>query len=164
MTSTQTRFYYGWVIVGIATLALVVSNGLSIGGIPVFYKPIQEDLLGLGTMTAETADRITGDGASLTFILAGVFSLVVGSLLIRFSPRTLMIVGCAFLGAGLIFYSRATTPWHIYLSHSLLGLSLGLVGVMMQTVLIANWFRRRRGTAMGIVLTGTSIGGVLVPL
>src|SRR5687767_15611410 len=105
------RFFYGWVIVGIATLALVVSNGLSIGGIPVFYKPIQEDLLGLGTMTPETADRITGDGASLTFVLAGVFSLVAGGLLTRFSPRTLMIVGCAFLGGGLIFYSQAEVPW-----------------------------------------------------
>jgi len=69
-----------------------------------------------------------------------------------------------FLGGGLALYSQADAAWHVYLSHALLGLSLGLVGVMMQTVLIANWFRRRRGTAMGIVLTGTSIGGVLVPI
>src|SRR4030095_16548424 len=75
-----------------------------------------------------------------------------------------MIAGCVFLGGGLAVYSFATQPWHIYLCHSLLGLSLGLVGVMMQTVLIAGWFRRRRGLAMGIVLTGTSIGGVIVPI
>ncbi|MCA1590509.1 MAG: MFS transporter [Acidobacteria bacterium] len=156
--------FYGWVIVAISTLALLVSNGLSIGGIPVFYKPIQEDFLSLGTVTTQTADRVTGDAASLTFLLAGIFSLVVGSLIQRFSLKSLMVAGCFFLGGGLIFYSRATMPWQVYVSHSLLGLSLGLVGVMIQTVLIANWFLRRRGTAMGILLTGTSFGGVLIPL
>jgi MFS family permease len=160
----KTTFFYGWIIVAVSTLALLISNGLSIGGIPVFYKPIQEDLLKLSAVTVGTADRVTGDGASLTFLLAGIFSLIVGVLIQRFSLRILMIAGCAVLGGGLAFYSGATAPWQIYLSHSLLGVSLGLVGVMIQTVLIANWFRRRRGTAMGIVLTGTSFGGVLIPL
>lgn len=160
----KSKFFYGWIIVAVSTLALLVSNGLSIGGIPVFYKPIQEDLLRLGTVTSQTADRVTGDGASLTFLLAGIFSFIVGILIQRFSLKTLMIVGCVILGGGLVFYSRATVPWQIYLSHSFLGISLGLVGVMMQTVLIANWFRRKRGLAMGIVLTGTSFGGVLIPI
>jgi sugar phosphate permease len=46
----------------------------------------------------------------------------------------------------------------------LLGLSLGLVGVLPQTVLISRWFRRQRGLAMGIVLSGTSLGGTLISL
>jgi MFS family permease len=153
-----------WIIVAVSTFALIVSNGLSIGGIPVFYKPIQEDLLRLGAVTSATADRVTGDAASLTFLLAGIFSLFAGQLLRWFSIRVLMTAGCVFLGCGLVLYSSATQAWHVYLCHSLLGLSLGLVGVMMQTVLIADWFRERRGTAMGIVLTGTSFGGVLVPI
>ena len=167
MNQTATRnssFFYGWIIVGISTLALLISNGLSIGGIPVFYKPIQEDLLRLGMVTAQTKDSVTGLGAGLTFLLAGVFSLVVGLLIQIYSLKMLMLVGSVILGGGLAFYSQATAPWQIYLSHSLLGLSLGLVGVMVQTVLIANWFRRRRGLAMGIVLTGTSFGGALIPI
>jgi len=157
-------FFYGWVIVAVSTLALLISNGLSIGGIPVFYKPIQEDLLASGALTAQTADSVTGFGASLTFLLAGAGSLLVGILIKRFSLKSLMIAGCVLLGGGLLFYSQARAPWQIYASHSLLGASLGLVGVMIQTVLVANWFRRRRGLAMGIVLTGTSFGGVIVPL
>ena len=164
MTATnKNKFFYGWVIVAVATLALVVSNGLSTLGLPVFYKPIQEDLLRLGAVTVENKDSVTGLGAGLTFLLAGIFSLVVGVFINKFSLKTLMLMGCVVLGGGLALYSRAEAPWQVYLSHSLLGLSLGLVGVMMQTVLIANWFDRRRGTAMGIVLTGTSFGGVLVP-
>src|SRR5829696_4142681 len=160
----RTPFFYGWVIVAISLLSLVISNGLSIGGMAVFYKPIQQDLLGLGTVTMETKDGVTGWGASLTFLLSGVFSLVTGIFIDRVGSKRFMIAGCLVLGAGLIYYSYATRPADIYVSHSLLGLSLGLVGVMIQTVLVSNWFRRMRGSAMGIVITGTSFGGVLIPL
>lgn len=164
MAQRRIGFYYGWVIVAVSTLALLISNGLSIGGLPVFYKPIQEELLALGSVTAETKDAVTGLGAGLTFLLSGIFSLAAGLAADRVSPRGLMIAGTGVLGGGLLFYSVVTVPSGVYLSHSLLGLSLGLVGVMLQTVLIANWFRRRRGLAMGIVLTGTSFGGVIIPI
>jgi sugar phosphate permease len=45
----------------------------------------------------------------------------------------------------------------------MMGVSLGFVGVLANTVLVSNWFSRKRGTALGILLTGTSIGGVLIP-
>lgn len=162
--SERSRFFYGWVIVAISTLSLLISNGLSIGGLPVFYKPIQEDLLALGTVTSQTKDSVTGLGAGLTFLLAGVFSFAIGFFLDRIGSRSFMIAGTIVLGCGLAFYSFAAGPLDVYVSHSLLGLSLGLVGVMIQTVLISNWFRRKRGTAMGIILTGTSFGGVVIPI
>jgi MFS family permease len=165
MTETnRNKFFYGWIIVGISTFALVISNGLSIGGLPVFYKPIQEDLMNLGTVTLQTKDAVTGLAAGLTFLLAGIFSFIIGLFIHKIGARWLMAIGCLVLGGGLVFYSFATKPLDVYLSHSFLGLSLGLVGVLIQTVLISNWFRRRRGMAMGIVLTGTSFGGALIPV
>ena len=145
-------------------MSLMISNGLSIGGLPVFYKPIQQDLLDLGAVTLQTKDGVTGLGAGLTFLLAGIFSLVTGIFIDRVGSKKFMIAGCLVLGSGLVFYSSASSPIDVYISHSLLGLSLGLVGVMIQTVLVSNWFRRKRGTAMGIVLTGTSFGGVVIPM
>ena len=158
------KLFYGWVIVGISTLALVISNGLAIGGLPVFYKPIQEDLLALGSVTMQTKDAVTGLGAGLTFLLSGIFSLVIGFFIHGFGARRFMIAGCAMLGGGLIYYSFAAGPTDVYISHSILGLSLGFVGVLIQTVLVSNWFRRRRGTAMGVLLTGTSLGGAIIPM
>lgn len=161
---TRRKFFYGWIIVAISTLSLLISNGLSIGGLPVFYKPIQDDLLQLGSVTAQTKDAVTGLGAGLTFLLAGIFSFIIGFFINRIGSKLFMTAGCFVLGGALIYYSFAAQPLDIYLSHSLLGLSLGLVGVMIQTVLISNWFRRKRGMAMGIILTGTSFGGVLIPM
>ncbi len=162
ITENKNNFFYGWVIVCVSTFSLLVSNGLSIGGLPVFYKSIQEDLLALGTLTPQTKDAVIGLAAGLTFLLSGISSLVVGLFIKKISLRRLMMFGCVVLGGGLLFYSRAVSPLDVYIAHSLFGVALGFVGVIVQTVLVANWFRRRRGTALGIVLLGTSLGGVAI--
>ncbi len=145
-------------------LALVVSNGLSIGGIPVFYKPLREDFVQSGVIAKNQAESMIGLAGSLTFLVAGFFSPIAGYLIDKYNARTLMIVGCVILGTGLLLHSQAMSPAIIYLSRSLMGVSLGLVGVLATTVLVSKWFVKKRGTAIGILLTRTSIGGVLIPL
>jgi len=161
--SISNKLFYGWIILGVSTLALVVSNGLTIGGIPVFYNEISKSLIEKGAVTTQKAPQVIGNAASLTILLAGVFAFAVGWLIQRFSLRALMCVGAVLLGSTLIFYSRATQPVHVYISHTIFGLTLGFVGVMVNTILVSRWFKQKRGTALGILLTGTSIGGVLIP-
>lgn len=159
----QKDFYYGWVIVGVSTLALLISNGLAIGGITVFYKPVQQDLLALGTAAPENIQSVYGTAPALTILLAGFLAPFAGMLLAKIGARLMMIIGCFILGAGLVIYSQAGSPASVYAAHGMLGASLAFVGVVVCTVLVSDWFGRRRGTAMGIVLLGTSLGGVLVP-
>lgn len=165
MTETnKNKFFYGWLIVGISTLALLISNGLSIGGIPVFYKHVQTDLVNSGAVAPDKIQSVYGLAPALTFLFAGFLAPVAGYLLQKLKARTMMVIGCLILGGGLLVYSQATVPKFVYLAHALLGTSLGFVGVLVCTVLVSNWFTRRRGTALGIVLTGTSFGGVLIPI
>ena len=159
----RTGFYYGWVIVGVATFALVVSNGLTIGGIPVFYKSIREDLVNSGAVAAENAESFIAFGASLTFLLSGLISPLAGWLIAKFPLKNLMLVGCAILGSGLLLHANANSAAAVYASRSLMGISLGFVGVLPCVVLVSNWFVDRPGTALGVLLTGTSIGGVIIP-
>src|SRR5438270_4247036 len=105
---------YGWIIVAVAMLALIVSNGLSIGGLPPFYKPMREELVGLGAVDASRAESFIAIAANITFIMSGVSSLVGGWLLTRFQIRPVMIVGCVLLGAGVILQSRADTAAMVY--------------------------------------------------
>lgn len=156
--------FYGWVIVAVSTLALVVSNGLSVLGIAVFSKPIREELVSTGAVPANEAESMIAAASYLTFLLAGFVAPVTGFLVKRFSLRLLMIVGCFILGSALLLQSQATSAPMVYAARIMMGISLGFVGVMPNVVLVSNWFRRLRGTALGIVLTGTSIGGVVLPL
>lgn len=159
----QDRFFYGWTIVAVSTLALLVSNGLSIVGIPVFYKFIQADLVASGAVAQENIQSVYGYAPAFTTLLAGFFAPVAGYLLSRLDSRKMMIIGCFILGGGLALYSQSTSAVMVFASHALLGISLGFVGVLVNTVLISNWFTRRRGMALGIVLTGTSFGGAVIP-
>ena len=155
---------YGWGIVAVSTLALLVSNGLAIGGLPPFYKPIREEFVALGAIDPTRAESFIANAANITFLMSGVFSLLGGWLITRFRLKPLMIVGCMFLGGGLILHSRAVTAEMVYLARFLMGASLGFVGVAPCVVLASSWFDRSRGTALGITLTGTSLGGAIIPL
>lgn len=163
MDYTPKRIYYGWVIVAVATLALVVSNGLSIGGIPVFYKSIREDFVASGAVTADHAESFIAFAALLTFLCSGLISPLAGWLIQKFTLKNLMLLGCFLLGGGLLLHSAATSKSAVYMARILMGVSLGFVGVLPTVVLVSNWFVRGRGTALGILLTGTSIGGFIIP-
>jgi MFS family permease len=161
---TETRSTYGWVILAVATFALVVSNGIAIGGLPPFYKAIREEFVASGAVDAARAESFIAVGANITFLMAGVFSLIGGWLLTFIRLKTLMLIGCVLLGGGLLVHAGAQSIEAVYLARLLMGASLGFVGVAPAVVLVSQWFREKRGTAIGILLTGTSIGGVLIPL
>ena len=156
-------FYYGWIIVAVALLALIVSNGLSIGGIPVFYKSIREDFVASGAIAADRAESFIAFGATLTFLFSGLISPLAGWLIEKVSIKHLMLAGCVLLGGGLVVHSQTSSPALVYGSRIAMGISLGFVGVLPSVVLVSNWFIRRRGTALGLLLTGTSIGGTIIP-
>ena len=163
MPSVQTRFFYGWVIVAVAMLALIVSNGLSIGGIPVFYKFIREDFVSSGAVDADRAESFIAFGASLTFLFSGLVSPFAGWLIQKFPLKLVMLSGCVMLGTGLLLHASVNTVALVYTARVMMGVSLGFVGVLPSVVLVSNWFVRRRGTALGLLLTGTSVGGVVIP-
>jgi MFS family permease len=163
-TDTHENSRYGWVIVAVSMLALIVSNGLSIGGLPPFYKPIREEFLAIGAIDVSRAESFIANGANITFLMSGVFSLLGGWLVTRFRLKPMMIVGCLLLGGGLVLHSQAVTATAVYAARFLMGASLGFIGVAPCVVLVSSWFKTNRGTALGITLVGTSLGGTIIPL
>ncbi len=165
MTETkQSGFYYGWVIVIISTFALLVSNGLSVGGIPVFSEWIRDDFISTGAIAAENAQSIVANFGVFTFLTAGLTAPLAGYFIQKYPLKNLMLFGCLIMGAALLLHSQATTVAMVYVARVMMGAALGFVGVLINTILVSNWFLKKRGTAMGIMLCGTSFGGVVIPL
>jgi MFS family permease len=155
---------YRWVILAIATVGLVISNGLAIGGIPVFYTPMRLELTSIGSVPEAGAQSFIANGAIITFLMSGIFSFVGGWALTRIGIRKSMIFGSLVLGLSFVIHSQAESIWLIYFCRFLMGASLGFVGVTPSVILVSDWFGKRKGTALGILLTGTSIGGFIMPV
>jgi MFS family permease len=164
MESETSESNYRWLILIVATLGLAINNGLAISGMPVFSKPIQTAFIDAGLISIDTAQSFIATALSITFLMSGVSSLAGAWLLRYISIRNLMLMGCLMLGAGLVIHAYAESVWTVYLSRFLMGTSLGFVGVTPSVILVSNWFRKRQGTALGILLTGTSIGGLIMPI
>src|SRR5262245_66107855 len=72
-------------------------------------------------------------------------------------------LGALSLGLCLILSAQARTPWHLYLTWGVLvGQGLNLIGFVPHLTQMSLWFHQRRGLACGLVLSGASMGTVIL--
>jgi MFS family permease len=151
------RVFYGWWIVLAAFLNLFFSVGIIYYGFPVFY-PSLVDSLGF------TRAQLT-QGFLLGFVVAGLlFGLLAGVLIDRLGPRQVIRVGIWCVGLPLILMGSMTRLWHYYLLCIAEVFGYVLTGPIPNQVLISNWFRAKRGRAMGTAYLGLGAGGAVSPI
>lgn len=91
-------------------------------------------------------------------------SAIFGRTLDHGAPRTLLLIGVAALGGGLILASVAPNLWSLYAVFALVfPASVVFAGSLVAISLITRAFDEGRGLALGIALTGGSIGGAIIP-
>jgi len=96
---------------------------------------------------------------------SGISSPIAGRLLERVEARGVILAGTLLSGAGLIVASRVNAFAPMLVAYTILGLGLGLSTFVPTALVISNWFGERRGVALGIVMGGQSLGGmVMAPL
>jgi MFS family permease len=151
------RIYYGWWIVLAAFLNLFFSVGIIYYGFPVFYPSM---VGALGFSRAQLTQ-----GFLLGFVVAGLlFGLLAGVLIDRLGPRQVIRIGIWCVAIPLMLMGHMTRLWQYYLL--CIGEVFGyvLTGPIPNQVLISNWFRLKRGRAMGAAYLGLGLGGAASPL
>ncbi|KAL1852681.1 hypothetical protein Plec18170_005815 [Paecilomyces lecythidis] len=79
----------------------------------------------------------------------------------RFSPRAVSFAGGLVFGLALILASFGTTLWHFEVTQGVL-LGIGTcLSYMVAVTTAPTWFTNHRGLAMGIILSGTGVGGLV---
>ncbi|KAI9701259.1 MAG: hypothetical protein M1836_001929 [Candelina mexicana] len=88
----------------------------------------------------------------------------VGLLVDVYGPRAILVPASVLEVVGLLALSFCKEYWQIFLAHSIC-FGIGAAGVFMPGFIIAGqYFHRKRALAIGIVASGSSLGGVIFPI
>lgn len=151
------KYYYGWVIVGVSLLSMAFWIGFR-SSFSVFYVALLEEF-----------HWSRGDSAgvqSLALIVYMILAPIVGTLIDRFGPRKVIVPGIFVLGLGLCLCSLIGGLLQFYLIYGIIaGAGVTCIGIVSYSAIIAHWFEKKRGLASGIALSGMGLGTfVFVPL
>ena len=150
------RIFYGWWMVGAATILNIFAGGTFVYGFTVFFNPIRN--------TFGWSAAVTSVAFTLQRFEAGVLEAVAGFLVDKVGPRKLMLGGWSVVGLGFLLMSRINALWAFYGSFLLIATGMSFAVFIVVFAAIANWFDKKRSRAMTLVVTGFGISGTLVPL
>jgi MFS family permease len=96
---------------------------------------------------------------SLSQLVMGATSPLVGALVDRLGPRRLVLLGGGLMTLGLLATATVTDLWHVILSYGIVTtLGANCLGLVVFVPLLSRRFVRRRGTAIAIVQSANGIG------
>jgi len=148
-------FAAGWRQVG-ACLVLMATSAMVASTYSLVAVPLGREF-GTSRMVLMLAMTVMS-GAS------GAMSPLFGNLMDRVSLRRLMGLGAFCLVAGFVALSYATSFLAVLVIYGvLMAASMILIGPMPAMVLLSRWFVARRGTALGIAISGVALGSVVFP-
>jgi len=142
-----------WIVIGVLFVSwfMVWGGGANTG--PVFFVPVLK--------TFGWSRTRLSFGYAVAAFSAGAAGPLIGWLVDRFDVRKVMVAGVAMVVCGYL----ALAHTHAYGQFVLINLGLGLGFVACTAIpaskVVANWFEARRGMAMGVMLSGASIGGAI---
>jgi len=150
-------WYYGWNIVGVTLVIQAAAFGVIVYGFGLWVEPWSQEF---GASRGEIMFGVT-----LMNIASALASPLIGHALARYPIRWLVVLGAVLMAAGLVAVSFATGFLFVLAMYMLVfSIVVVLVGPLSASTLMANWFDRSRGLAIGISAIGTSIGGLLLPV
>jgi sugar phosphate permease len=148
------KIYFGWWLTIASGLLCLWGYAYLAYGFSALFKPIAEEL-GFSRATTSVA-------ASMTRFEGGIWAPIVGYLADRYGPKIIVFVGISLAGLGLVLMYFVHSLWSFYLVWGVIcatGVNIGLS--MPLDVAIANWFVRKRGTAISIKWVFSGLSGVI---
>ncbi|KAK9474980.1 major facilitator superfamily domain-containing protein [Dipodascopsis tothii] len=101
---------------------------------------------------------------SLNSCILIIGGLIVGRLFDMYGPRPLTIFGSIFMAVGVMTTSVSKTYYQFLLSQGICT-SIGSSALYyVGTSTVASWFKKHRSFALGICVSGSSVGGVVLPI
>jgi MFS family permease len=140
---------------GVVLGCLVCQMGLGFGYV---FGPLAPDILAeLGwTRAIYSSAR-----APQLFVIA-LASPLVGAMTIRFGARRVLSGAALLLGIAFCLLSGLESLWQLTALVMMIGLAITGLGDITVGQVVSQWVARGRGLALGIVYTGSNLGGFLL--
>ncbi len=148
--------FFGWWIVAAGFVIQILNGGLLFHAFSAYVLPLQADF-------GWSRGQLSG-AFSMARAESGILGPVQGWAIDRFGPKIMMQIGMVLFGAGFIYMSQINSLVTFYIAFALMALGSSLGGFMPLATTVTNWFARKRAMALGVMMTGMSVGGLTVPL
>jgi MFS family permease len=150
--------YYGWRVVLAAHFGVMMGFGcLFVYTFSSFVKP-------LAAQFGWSRESIS-QGFAFGAIMVAVWSPLIGRCLDRFGPRRIILPCMTVFGAGIASLALLRPHlWQFYATCILLGAVGNGAAHLAYSRSISTWFSRRLGLAFALVMAGSGIGSIILPL
>src|SRR5579862_1012523 len=147
------KLHYGWIVVGVAFIAMLVAAGTR--SVPsVLIVPLEQEF---GWSRATISFAI-----ALQLMLYGLVGPFSAGFIDRFGLRRTMVGGLAMMATGMALLPFISAPWQLQpILGVFMGLATGALAMIMAAMVSTRWFVERRGLVMGL-LSGSAACGQLV--
>jgi len=154
--TNPTGFFYGWIVLGIAALAVLLSGPGQTYGVSTFIDPLMEE-------TGWSRSLVSGMYSAGTLV-AGLTMAAIGRLVDGRGYRVMLTALALCFAGALLFMSTISTPVTLFIGFLLIRMfgqgSLTLV----PGALVPQWFVKRRGRALTVLALGGAISSAILPL
>jgi nitrate/nitrite transporter NarK len=145
---TELRGRALWVVIG----CLICQMGL---GLTYVKSGLSADLIeALGLTRAQFSGANTPQLA-----VQSLASPLAGYLTVRYGAKRVLVASALLFAVVFVGFSRIESVWGFYFAIAGVGLGAAGMGDVSVGHVVAQWFRRHRGLALGIAYAGSNLGG-----
>ncbi len=148
--------FYGWWMVAASFFIMLICGGTALYGFTAFYDPIYREM---GWTRAETAIAF-----SMKSVEGGIVQPLIGLFVDRIGARKCIIAGIILMAASLFIISQVSNLGIFFTGFFLMAFGNTLASGIPQYTAIANWFRKHRALALGILTAGMGASGIMTPI
>jgi sugar phosphate permease len=154
-SATQKPGFYGWKNVGLLFLIYMSALGMVFYGFSVIF-PVMIKTLGWNRAAASV-------GHTVCVILMGFLVPLVAVSINKLGPKKTILGGCTTMLVSLILLGTVTSQmWQwVLLWGVFAGTGFAFCGVVPIQTILMYWFNVNRGMAIGLVMTGAAVGGIV---
>lgn len=149
------KIFYGWRMVGAACGLQFLLGALLLQAFGLYIAVLSEEM-GWSKTTLSGA-------AALQSAEAAIIGPLLGWLMDRWGPQSIIRWGIVIFSAGLLLLSQVDSVATFYASAILMAVGASLGGYFPLSVAIVHWFEKHRGRALSIMSLGLAMGGLVVP-